>query len=245
MNFTIEELTINAWASLQTILLDGWIIRMAGGYTKRANSINPIYSFENNLDEKINYCENIYRKNKLPIIYKIVECEEQKIIDKRLEELNYDRIDLTSVQILNELNQQKYNIEKVTLDNKFTKDWKNCFYYCTDIKNNETIDIIENMLKNIKNDIITVYKIKKGTFIGCGFGVIEKGFVGLFDIIVNEEFRGKGYGKEIVEAILAHAKEVGAKKAYLSVVNNNIIAKTLYEKIGFQEIYKYWYRIKK
>jgi hypothetical protein len=33
MDFTIEELTMNAWPSLQTILLDGWIIRMAGGYT--------------------------------------------------------------------------------------------------------------------------------------------------------------------------------------------------------------------
>jgi ribosomal protein S18 acetylase RimI-like enzyme len=152
---------------------------------------------------------------------------------------------LTSVQICNELNQQKYNIEKVTLDNKFTEDWKNCFYYCANIKNNETIDIIENMLKNIRHDIVSVYKIEKGIFIGCGFGVIEKDFVGLFDIIVNEEFRGKGCGKEIVEAILAKAKEIGAKKAYLSVVNNNMIAKTLYEKIGFQEIYKYWYRIKK
>jgi GNAT superfamily N-acetyltransferase len=245
MDFTIEELTINAWPSLQTILLDGWIIRMAGGYTKRANSINPIYSFENNLDEKINYCENIYKNNKLPIIYKIVECEEQKIIDKRLEELNYDKIDLTSVQICNELNQEKYNIEKVTLDNKFTEDWKNCFYYCANIKSNETIDIIENMPKNIRHDIVSVYKIKKRKFIGCGFGVIEKGFVGLCDIIVNEEFRGKGYGKEIVGSILAKAIENGAKKAYLSVVNNNVIAKTLYKKIGFQEIYKYWYRIKK
>jgi GNAT superfamily N-acetyltransferase len=244
MDFTIEELTINAWPSLQTILLDGWVIRMAEGYTKRANSVNPIYSFKNNLDEKINYCENIYKKNKLPTIYKIVECEEQKIIDKRLEELNYDKIDLTSVQICGELNRQNYTIGKVILNNKFTEDWKNCFYYCAKIKSNETIDTIENMLKNIRHDIVSVYNKEKGTFIGCGFGVIEKDFVGLYDIIVNEEFRGKGYGKEIVETILAKAKETGAKKAYLSVVNNNITAKTLYEKIGFQEIYKYWYRIK-
>jgi GNAT superfamily N-acetyltransferase len=100
------------------------------------------------------------------------------------------------------------------------------------------------MLKNIKHDIISVYKEEKGIFTGCGFGVIEKEFVGLYDIIVNEEFRGKGYGKEIVETILEMAKDTGAKKAYLSVVNNNIIAKTLYGKMGFQEIYKYWYRIK-
>jgi ribosomal protein S18 acetylase RimI-like enzyme len=90
----------------------------------------------------------------------------------------------------------------------------------------------EIIVEKLNFKIVSVYKI-------------EKGFVGLFDIIVNEGFRGKGYGKEIVGAILAKAKEIGAKKAYLSVVNNNIIAKNLYEKIGFQEIYKYWYRIKK
>jgi len=245
MDFTIEELTMNAWPSLQTIFLDGWIIRIAGGYTKRANSINPIYSFENNLDEKNKYCENVYRKNKLPVVYKIIECEEQIIIDKRLEELNYNKIDLTSVQIINNLNHQNYNIGKVIFDNEFTDDWKNCFYCCANIKNNEIIDIIESMLKNIKHDIINVYKIEKGTFIGCGFGVIEKDFIGLFDIIVNEEFRGKGYGKELVESILSKVKETGVKKAYLSVVNNNLIAKNLYEKLGFKEIYKYWYRIKK
>ena len=244
MDFTIEELTMNAWPSLQTILLDGWIIRMAGGYTKRANSVNPIYSFENNLDEKINYCENIYKQNNLPIIYKIIECEEHRKIDKRLEELNYQKIDLTSVQICNELKRIDNKIEQITIDKIFTENWKKCFYYCNNITNTETISIIENMLRNIRHNIISVYKLDNGTFVGCGYGVIEKGFVGLFDIVVKEEFRGKGYGKEIVKKILEKAVETGIEKAYLAVVNDNIIAKKLYEKLGFKEIYKYWYRKK-
>jgi len=70
-------------------------------------------------------------------------------------------------------------------------------------------ELIENMLKNIRHNIISVYKTDNGIFAGCGYGVIEKGFVGLFDIIVKEEFRGKGYGKEIVETILAKAEEAG------------------------------------
>jgi ribosomal protein S18 acetylase RimI-like enzyme len=86
--------------------------------------------------------------------------------------------------------------------------------------------------------------MENGVFVGCGYGVIEKGFVGLFDIAVKEEYRGKGYGNEIVEKILAKANEAKKKKAHLSVVNNNIIAKNMYGKIGFKEIYKYWYRKK-
>jgi len=235
---------MNAWPSLQTILLDGWIIRMAGGYTKRANSVNPIYSFEDNLDEKINYCENIYKQNNLPVIYKIIECEDHKIIDKRLEELNYQKIDLTSVQICNEIKRMNNEIKQIVIDNKFTENWKKCFFHCNNITNIETLSIIENMLKNIRHNIISVYKMDNGTFAGCGYGVIEKGFVGLFDIVVKEEFRRKGYGKEIVETILEKANETGIEKAYLSVVNDNIIAKKLYEKLWFKEIYKYWYRKK-
>jgi len=242
MDFTIEELTMNAWPSLQTILLDGWIIRMAGGYTKRANSVNPIYSSKNNLDEKINYCEGIYKQNNLPVIFKIIECEEYIILDKKLEDLNYQKIDLTSVQICSEMKPSNNKAEQIITDNKFTENWKKCFYCCNNIENTETINIIENMLKNIRHDIISVYKMDNETFAGCGYGVIEKGFVGLFDIIVKEEFRGRGYGKEIVESILSKAKEEGIKKAYLSVVNDNTIAKKLYEDLGFKEVYKYWYR---
>jgi hypothetical protein len=243
MDFTIEELTINAWPSLQTILLDGWIIRMAGGYTKRANSVNPIYNFENDLDKKINYCENIYKNNNLPIIFKIIDCDEHKVIDNKLEKLNYSKIDLTSVQIYDEIGQINSKMTN-NIDKKFTDDWKNCFYQCNNIKNLQTKETIENMLKNIRNDIISVYKTENGTFSGCGYGVIENGFVGLFDIIIKEEFRGRGYGREIVETILARAKETGVNKAYLAVVNNNLIAKKLYGKIGFKETYKYWYRKK-
>jgi RimJ/RimL family protein N-acetyltransferase len=243
MDFTIEELSMNARPSIQTILLDGWILRMANGYTKRANSVNPLYSFDNSLDEKIKYCENIYQKNNLPTVFKIIDCAEHKKIDQRLEQLNYEKRDLTSVQLLDNIAQEHYEPAKININIPFTEEWKNCFYHCGKIDTIKTIETIELMLKNIKGDIITVHK-KEKEFTGCGYGIIEKAFAGIFDIIVKEEYRGQGYGKEIVKTILTKAKEAGAEKAYLQVVNNNTIAKELYKKLGFKEIYKYWYRKK-
>ena len=49
----LEELSINAWPSLQTMLYDGWVLRFSDGYTKRANSSNPLYGGVLSVDEKI------------------------------------------------------------------------------------------------------------------------------------------------------------------------------------------------
>jgi len=64
----------------------------------------------------------------------------------------------------------------------------------------------------------------------------------VFDIVVKEKFRGKGYGREIVEAILSEAAKRGMRYSYLQVMLNNPIALHLYEKLGYREIYRYWYR---
>jgi len=39
----IEELSMNALPALSTVFLNGWILRFSNGYTRRANSVNPIY----------------------------------------------------------------------------------------------------------------------------------------------------------------------------------------------------------
>ena len=56
----LEELALNAWTSIQTVVYDGWLIRFSNGYTKRANSVNPIYESTGDLDRKIAYCENLF-----------------------------------------------------------------------------------------------------------------------------------------------------------------------------------------
>jgi hypothetical protein len=67
----LEELSLNAWSTLQTKLYDGWILRFANGYTKRSNSINPIYHSTLQLQEKIEICENEYKKQNLPVVFNL------------------------------------------------------------------------------------------------------------------------------------------------------------------------------
>ena len=57
-----------------------------------------------------------------------------------------------------------------------------------------------------------------GKTAGFGLGVGERGAVGLFDIVVRPEFRGRGLGRALTRALMAWGRDGGAETAYLQVV---------------------------
>ena len=79
--------------------------------------------------------------------------------------------------------------------------------------------------------------------IACGLGVLTDAYLGLFDIVTDAQYRNQGYGLQLVAGMLQRAREHHATKAYLQVTQANAPARHLYEKIGFQNAYEYWYRI--
>jgi len=54
----MEEISNNPLPSLNAYLYDGWILRSSLGFTKRANSVSPLYpsSFDLLLSDKIFFC---------------------------------------------------------------------------------------------------------------------------------------------------------------------------------------------
>ncbi|WP_257348220.1 GNAT family N-acetyltransferase [Pseudalkalibacillus decolorationis] len=100
------------------------------------------------------------------------------------------------------------------------------------------------MLSNIATQRCFISLYYKEDVIACGLGVIEREYIGLYDIVTDIKFRNQGFSEQLILNLLKWGKENGAKYSYLAVPLNNKPALILYSKIGYSEIYKYWYRVK-
>jgi len=240
---TIEELSLNAWASLQTMLYDGWVIRFANGYTKRANSINPLYPSNVDVEEKLRFCELLYQSKKLPVVFKMTAAAYPGDLDEKLIQSGYQKESPTSVQMMDlETIDLQAPIE-AEIQEYLSAQWLES--YC---KMSAVSDLNREALRSILTNIVPSHCFvslrSNHRVVACGLGVLQSGYVGLFDIVTDKEFRGRGFGEQVVKNILSWGKLNQAKQAYLQVVLNNTPALNLYSKIGFSERYQYWYRVK-
>src|SRR5215510_11714647 len=89
----LEEIAMNAWPALQQVLYDGWVLRFANGYTKRANSVNPLYVSCGAIAEKIAFCERCYANHGVPAIFRLTSCLAPLELDVALEQRGYQLLD--------------------------------------------------------------------------------------------------------------------------------------------------------
>ena len=59
--------------------------------------------------------------------------------------------------------------------------------------------------------------------------------VWIYDIIIHENFRRRGYASRTLEIVEDRARELGARSVELHVFGHNHRARALYEKVGFNE----------
>lgn len=241
---TIEELTINAFPALQTEIYDGWILRFSNGYTYRANCICPIYSSEESPSKKIHFCEKKYMNKGMSPIFKITSGTDGEI-DKALDNDGY--IKVKTVNIMYSLIETMVidNAGGIEVTNCIDDEWLNAAVRLSGIQEESLQEIQRKILKNIVSNLVCVKAKMNGVIIGCGLGIIDNGYIGLYNIHVDENYRRMGIGLNICKTILKAGIENNVNKAYLQVHSLNDKAINMYHKLGFQTLYTYWFREKK
>ena len=78
--------------------------------------------------------------------------------------------------------------------------------------------------------------MSSGQNVGHGILSVAAGESHLLNVCVHPDFQGHGFGRIIVEHVLARARAGEASTIFLEVRPSNVAACELYDKLGFNEV---------
>lgn len=261
----MEELSLNAWPSHKIELYDGWLIRFSHNYTYRTNSVEQVGLSTLPVQEKIAYCEDIYRHFGTPASFKINPLTDPAF-DQLLEQRGYEIRHITEVMTADTstLNLLPYCTKTYDFDNRnhlptfvhypeeltvslapvITDEWIQGVFHLNGTYDPILRRIVPSMFKAIPKETIAASIEIEGRMVASGLGIRDRDYIGIYAIYVAPSCRRRHYARAICSTILEEARLQGASKAYLQVVKGNTNAKSLYTSLGFEDFYTYWFRSK-
>ncbi len=235
----IEEAALNAWPAIQQRLYDGWLLRFSEGFSKRANSVNPLYASTLDAETKITACEAQYAAKELPTLFRITPLASPPDLDDRLAARDYRVLDTTLVEVLDLSTWSVSGTSPSALEALPIEAWRERY---ETFAAKSLPSAHRAILQSIPDGLRLVCLHHTSRVVACGMAVVERSYVGLFSLITDPVLRRRGYGQALVEGLLDWAKSEGVQHAYLQVQEGNGPARQLYAKLGFRELYRYWYR---
>ena len=235
----LEDAALNAWPAPRQMIYDGWLLRFAQGYTKRANSINIRFESQLPFKEKIRVCEAIYASENLPLIFRLPDPFASPELKLALADAGYQIFDPTFV-LGREIARCGAFPKEIKMNDMDIEGW-------IELRAKLTGTPLEHWI--VHREILEVILPKKTLMgmvvndqpVACGMGVLEGNLLGYFSIYVGERFRRCGYGKMMMWGLTNWGVDRGGRFGYLQVEGDNQPAITLYEKMGFETCYKYLY----
>ena len=87
-------------------------------------------------------------------------------------------------------------------------------------------------LQNLNSELI--YITEGGQQVGSLVLVYEDDKASIFSVEVLNKYRGRGYGKQLVENAITRCKQKSCKSIELNTEIDNAVANSLYTKLGFE-----------
>lgn len=240
----IEELAANAWPACIQQTLGEWRLRANMDVTKRANSVYTGGSFPEH-GEWLGLIEDFYRRRSLAPCFYIsaaTPAELNDILDFAGYRKDFGCYTLAASgrEVLDRsVKPQRFASEFAA---EAGREWIHDFMRLEGYPP-ARYEGYAHIFSAIGPQKAFVSLRDHGELLALGTVVIERGWAGLSNIVVDTEQRGKGAATALIRSLAAWSLSNGAEQLYLQVLKDNAPALALYRRLGFTLLFEYHYRL--
>lgn len=231
-----EERLVNCWPAIDTLLMDGWVVRAANGYSGRANSASAVRIGATLDDALLREIVRFFRAQGLPPAIRVTPLAAPDVAE-RLAREGWRIVTRSGGMIAGRIPQQADRAGFV-LTPVVDPIWCSGVSALQD-ERKRNAEHLYAIVSRIRREAGFATVMDEGRAAAFGMVVIDRGMAEIGSIIVNPAARGRGIGRGLVRGLMAHAAEKGAIRFFLQVEAGNAVAQRLYASLGFEDLYPY------
>jgi ribosomal protein S18 acetylase RimI-like enzyme len=233
-----EERLVNLWPAVSTLLMDGWAVRIANGYSARANSASAITPGATMDTRMLREVERLYRNAGITPTIRITPVAHDTVEPLLIAE-GY-RLKDESLTMTAEISAwyRQTPAASVVVERAPCRAWL-AGVSARQEPSKRSADQLLAIVGQIRLPAGFATLRLGSAEIGFGMTAIDRGWAELGSILLDAAHRGGGHGRALVEALLIFAATNGAEHAFLQVTKDNAIARRLYHKLGFEDRFAY------
>ncbi|WP_315831613.1 GNAT family N-acetyltransferase [Bradyrhizobium prioriisuperbiae] len=241
LSWRAEHACLNAWPALSNVFHDGWVARFADGLTRRANSINPLHGGAEMDGAILQFFENLFRAQDLPLIIRLPSLLDPAI-DRQLEQLGYaaEGESRTIYGGIDELLMQGDPAARI--QSEADESWLKLIHAMQG-RTPAQSEIYEDIIQSIALPAAFASLRENGEVVAMAYAVLDGDLLCCESVVTSARQRGKGYGRRLMAALFHWAKLNQATGACLQVESHNTGGLALYRSLGMTtELHRYHYR---
>lgn len=243
----LERVAAAHWRGTEEEWLGGWLLRAAGGFTGRANSVLPLGDPGRPLDDALAVVTGWYRERGLPPMIAVpvpLDGGTSSELDEQLVRRSWPTRQDPAFFMVADLPlaipaDQAAGRREVLVSPEPDDAWAARYHYRG-----------QDHLPPVARQVLTSAREQSFVSIRDGDEVlaiarlsIANGWAGLTAVEVHSGHRRQGLGAVITAAACAVAERRGISRVFLQVGVDNAPAQALYKRLGFRSSHRYHYRV--
>lgn len=233
----VEEVIAQGWRAADTEWLGGWLLRAAGGFTGRANSVLPLRAPGRPLDDALAAVRSWYADRGLPAKFH-VPVESRRLLDAELAERGWPASpDVHVMTARLDLLEPAADGRNVELTSAPSPDWYALYRGGAGVQ-----PAARGILTRHDAVVFATIRGADQTVLAIGRGTIDAEWLGVTAVEVAADNRRAGLARAVLAALWEWARNAGATRTHLEVSSDNLAALALYEGIGYHTHHLYRHR---
>lgn len=238
----LENLSFRTLPAVEQERYDGWVLRWAPGGSRRAKSVNPVEPSSLPIEEKVEYCRAWFARRGSTCRFRLTPLADESL-RPALAAAGYQAHSPTDV-MLSDIGEHTMPLHgevssHVEVSRLPSHGWLELVTGMSPTSTAAT-RLADQLTSGDGTHNFATY-VERGDTAAAGVGIDLDRFTTIYNMMTAPQWRRRGYGRAILETLLARGSSSGSTHAVLQVTRDNHAAIGLYRSVGFETVYSYEY----